>query len=60
MIAQQQDDRALFDMADELLTQREVRWMCPYCDHELPNERAAHCGEVGHAIPMTEDYGETF
>ena len=52
---EQEDDRALFDMADEQLSDRDVRWCCPYCGNEVPNERAAHCGEQGHAIPMESD-----
>jgi predicted RNA-binding Zn-ribbon protein involved in translation (DUF1610 family) len=30
-----------------------VHWSCPYCGRELPNERAACCGEVGHAEEVT-------
>jgi DNA-directed RNA polymerase subunit RPC12/RpoP len=29
-------------------------WFCPYCGTDLPDERAAHCGEVGHAEPHLE------
>lgn len=31
-----------------------VRWICPYCGHELADERTPHCGEAGHARHMTE------
>lgn len=27
---------------------------CPYCGHSLPNSQAACCGEVGHAVEVTE------
>jgi len=27
-----------------------VSWHCPYCGEGLPDERAPHCGEVGHAV----------
>ena len=29
---------------------REVVWICPFCGNELPDERAACCGEVGCAV----------
>lgn len=32
--------------AEHLLSER---WFCPFCGRELPSERAACCGEVGHA-----------
>lgn len=32
-----------------------VRWICPFCGHELQDENSAHCGEIGHARPMTND-----
>lgn len=31
------------------------KWYCPYCGQDLPNERAAHCGEVGHAEPYDDE-----
>lgn len=32
-----------------------VRWLCPYCYHEMPDDHSLCCGEMGHARPMTED-----
>lgn len=26
-------------------------WRCPYCDRQLPDERAVCCHEAGHAVP---------
>lgn len=26
------------------------QWVCPFCGNPLPGERAACCGEVGHAV----------
>lgn len=26
-------------------------WKCPYCDRQLPDERAVCCQEAGHAVP---------
>lgn len=26
-----------------------MSWICPYCGEPLPDEHAAHCGEVWHA-----------
>ena len=54
MIPREPDDRALADMANEQLSRREVRWICPYCGTELPDEHTPHCGEV-HAQPMTDE-----
>ena len=51
---EQEDDRALFDMADEQLSDREVKWMCAYCYNEVPYEGAPCCGEV-HSEPMPDD-----
>jgi rubrerythrin len=34
-----------------------VRWICPYCGHEVADERTPCCGEI-HAMPMTEDERE--
>ena len=52
---EQEDDRALFDMADEQLSDREVRWVCVFCGNEVPEEHSACCGEVGHTAPMDEE-----
>ena len=38
-------------------SQRAVRWICPYCGHEVADERTPHCGEL-HAEPMPEGYDE--
>lgn len=35
-----------------------VRWLCPFCMHEVADERTPHCGESGHARAMTEDERE--
>ena len=51
---QQRDDRELFDMADEQLSDREVVWMCAYCFNEVPHEGAPCCGEV-HSELMPAD-----
>ena len=48
------DDRALFDLADALLTRRVVRWQCVYCTREVAHEWSPCCGEQGHTQPMTE------
>lgn len=39
------------------MSAREVRYICPYCGHEI-DEHAACCGEKGHAMPMTEGEDE--
>lgn len=52
---QEADDRALFDMADALLTVREVRWYCPYCEQEMAKEYSWCCGEQ-HARPMPDGW----
>lgn len=36
-------------------TDKPVRWICPYCYHELPDEHTPHCGEAGHARAMTDE-----
>lgn len=28
-------------------------WRCPYCDRQLPDERAVCCHEAGHAVPAS-------
>ena len=53
-VAQEADDRAMADMVFRQLSKREVRWICPYCGTELPDEQTPHCGEV-HARPMTDE-----
>ena len=40
-------------------TAKPVRWICPYCGHELADEQTPCCGEV-HVMPMTEDDLENF
>ena len=54
-LAAEMDERAWQDMADEQLSPREVRWVCPFCGTELPDEQTPHCGEAGHARPMTDE-----
>ena len=51
------DDRALADLADAQLSRWGVRWVCPYCDHELTAEYSPCCGEQ-HAQPMPEGWDD--
>lgn len=51
----------LTDLADDNWPQptsaRVVRWLCPYCGHEIAAEYSACCGEV-HAQPMSEGHDD--
>ena len=49
-IEREADERAWADAARVELSDREIVWICPFCGNELPDERAACCGEVGHAV----------
>ena len=56
--APEQDDLAqLTDLANAQLSKRDVRWMCPYCQNEVPEEWSLCCHEL-HAMPMPEGYDE--
>jgi hypothetical protein len=53
-----------FDEIDRTLAQLtalssiyDAKFECPYCGKKLPDERAACCGEVGHAI-LAKDESE--
>lgn len=32
-----------------------VRWICPYCGHEVPDDHSVCCKEMGHAEPMDDE-----
>ncbi len=43
--------RERIDLDDE-----RAAYECPFCGKDLPDERAACCGEVGHGIPHGESH----
>jgi rubrerythrin len=56
---QEQDDRALFDMAEQQLYDRETIWVCPYCGKEVGHEPTRPCcGEMGHEIEVDAETGD--
>lgn len=47
--------RVMQALAKKDAAPKREEWVCPYCGDPLPDERAAHCEEVGHAERVEVD-----